>query len=197
MIDVHTLAHPTQDRRASTLRLGAQLESEPVAHHVTPGKILQLGAARAEGFSRGVEPYVSFVDDDDEIVPGIFDEILTRFDQEPDLAGVCTEERIVGRDGEDVLKFRRPYYRRQDFRNVHHLVVYRRDAVLPHLAALAEIEHCPEPYLACAILCAGGKIAHLPRCGYVWYRHAGGVSSSGLSQGAAETALYKHAYNIQ
>ena len=173
MIDVHILQHPSDDRYEKTERLLKQLEFEPVKVHLIPGVYRNIGAGRFSGFKSGDEPLVSYVDDDDTIEPGIFDKILERFEQEPELDALCTQE-MVHREGPEPPMPRMHSYKYYDKKHVfrlHHLAAYRRASIEPHLFFIKDVQDGAEHGLWAKLLLNDARVAHLPEMGYHWHIH--------------------------
>lgn len=82
-VDVHIIQPAVWDDRA--IKLHAQcvdsLKNEPVDIHFVDYVPGDIRAARFAGFSRGIHKYVSFVDWDDYIEPGIFSKCLMVLDR--------------------------------------------------------------------------------------------------------------------
>lgn len=172
MIDVHVIAHPIYDRSESRARLLEQLATEPVNVHVVEGVAGHIGKSRLRGFSQGAAPWCSYVDDDDRIEPGIFSEFLEAVEREPDLAGACTQERIRKKDGSFCTSsFPRTYYDKRDLYRIHHLPLFSRAAITPHLPALEHLPDGSEHSLWAYVLLDGGKVRHIPKVGYHWIKH--------------------------
>lgn len=181
MIDVHIIQHPTQDRRASLDALLGKLKFEPVRVHLIDGVKGHIGEGRYRGFNSGASPLVSFIDDDDDIVPGIFDEVLECFNEEPRIDGVCTREAPQGGVASHRgFGYRWKYYHPTHFRHIHHVVTYRRTSVAPHLDYIRGCPTSSEHTLTALMMLDGAIIRHLPKIGYIWNIHEGSVSNGGL-----------------
>ncbi|EWS77238.1 glycosyltransferase family 2 protein [Xylella taiwanensis] len=77
MLDVHILTLPdtpvawVQQRRAAIAAAVAQAGYRVVIHEL-PGIIGHIGRGRARGYRLGTQPYVTYIDDDDVVLPGAF-----------------------------------------------------------------------------------------------------------------------------
>ena len=81
MLDVHILIMdytPTAivERCLSSVRMAASNASFPVHVHALIGEFGDLGSQRQRGYSCGLAPYVTSVDDDDWVDPGAFAVLL-------------------------------------------------------------------------------------------------------------------------
>lgn len=155
MIDVHVLVHSgTKD--AWLQQCLASLVGQPCVVHVVQGVEGSVGAGRALGYRRGVEEFVSYVDSDDYVLPGVMQACLDALGSHH---AVVTNE-LVERDG---LLGPRPKAR-------HHLSVYRRAAVEPLLDHLATVPRYGDTLLRDHL-----RPVQLATVGYVWRDHAAGV----------------------
>ena len=73
-IDVHVLAN--KDDKGLALCL-ASLSAEPVNVHVCEPIAGDIALARKQAYSKGVAPFVCYVDPDDTVVPGIYSVLRT------------------------------------------------------------------------------------------------------------------------
>lgn len=87
----------------------------PVAFHEVSAFPGHIGRARRAGFSAGNHPYVTFVDDDDYVMPNAFSCLQSALDARP--KAIFTRETVL-QNGMMGSTDRR-----------HHLAVYRRDIV--------------------------------------------------------------------
>ncbi len=197
MIDVHVLHTPTHRRWHEECR--ASLQGAPIRVHAIDGSAPDfcLGTARAQGFSLGSSEFVSYVDDDDVVVPFAFEKCLRVLRGSPELAGVYTDEILVDEIGGfvspgvsidpapfvDWLPLLRVPGQPGQF--MHHLVVFRRAAIEPHLKGM-EGRRIPEPYL----IAKAGSFARVPGVGYFWRIHPrntfSGFSREEIATAAAE-----------
>lgn len=196
-LDVHIISHSCQDRSATLEPLLRQLEAEPVNVHLVPGTKKLIGLGRAEGFSRGAAPLVSYVDDDDVIVPGIFSKIIQAFDEEERLDGVCTREGTNHNTDRMIYarQFRHKYYDKKDFLKIHHITAYRRRSILPHLDFISDCPTSSEHTLVARLMLKDAIIKHLPVLGYTWNQHSGSITSLGMVEHPKSQVIYTEVFN--
>lgn len=164
-IAVHIGVHPTEKRPID--KLLAQLENEPVNVYLVPGVDGHIGQMRAEGFRQGNEPIVSYVDDDDEIIPGIFQKVDDAFQM--DIDGLATYEEIIFPDRRPrVVKFPFRYLDPWHFKSIHHIAAFRREAINPYLGDLESMPDGAERSLWAMFLLARKVGCVLPEVGYKW-----------------------------
>lgn len=157
MIEVHIVHTPEHDPPLHhVMRL---LRQEPVRVRVVKGQAGRLGAARAEAIAAAQEPWVSWVDPDDEIVPGLYRVLTEALDHEYSL--IHTWEWVHPLHGG------RPFLNKAP----HHGVAVRREAALPLLDTVARMHHGAEqPLLALQ----PRKTIEWP--GYRWRRRVGSMT---------------------
>jgi len=91
MIDVHVLTH--EGTRPDDLeRCLASLEGQACTVHVVDNAGYPVGPGRAAGYGRGNHPFVSYLDSDDEALPGTYERLLTELEKH---RAVCTLERVI------------------------------------------------------------------------------------------------------
>lgn len=153
----------------------SSLEDEPVNIHLIEGELGHIGRSRARGFRQGDAKYVSFVDPDDWVEPGIFSLVQQHLDQHPEVSLAATAERIhdeMVTDNLDLI-----YEQEVSFDNigqVHHLVVARREEISKYLHVTEQFECRCEPATWLSMY-VGGCVMHMIReIGYNWRIHPGG-----------------------
>lgn len=147
MIDVHTIL--LGDENPEWLAQMVQsLAGEPVSLHIVRGEFGHIGRGRAEGFVRGSNPYVTYVDPDDWVLPGAFSACLAALEEAPELDAAWSDY---------VLDTGQP------FKNTLHHCVYRRSYVEPRLEAVREEMLVPERVLAEGVCAVGVGVV-----GYVY-----------------------------
>lgn len=160
MIDVHIL-HLPHERREWRAACDDSLAGEPdIAIHHLDGIPGDYFASRRMGFSVGRQPFVSYVDPDDVILPGAFGDCLTFLRTNPLHSAVYTRSYKInlGEVAMEELETRRP----------HQLIVARREYVqasLPFARSDADLWER---------VAALGPIHRLDTFGYVWRDHADG-----------------------
>lgn len=153
MIDVHVLTF--SGTRPDWLdQCVASIEAEGLNVFVVPGVEGNIGAGREQAYRLGTSEFVSYVDSDDYLLPGVGGACLSGLEAHRNV--VTLERRLHG----TVLT---PIPEPQ-----HHLAVYRRADVLPHLAAMPA-----HPIYCDAFLMHRLKPTQLDTVGYVWRIHAG------------------------
>ena len=179
MIDCHVLVDPCRDASAVL----AQLAAEPVNLHIAPARPGRISAARAAAIRAGSAPYVCWVDDDDQIAPGIFSRLLAALEQNPEACGVYCREARVDVSGR-VLGVSPPAGWRWSIDDmidqhprVHHIAVMRRETVLPLLDAMQRWPMVGDQWLIW-MQAQFGPWQLLDEIGYTWRRHAAQVTAS-------------------
>ena len=152
MIDVHVLTYSgtRQEWLDQCLR---SLEGENCTVHVVQGVEGNVGAGRAHAYTLGEHEFVSYVDSDDYVLPGVMDACLRALKRYP--AVVTLEQRLWG----DRIASKRE--------GMHHLTVYRRELVQSVLATWPD-----HPYLCDRLLVRKLHPFQLDFEGYVWRMHA-------------------------
>lgn len=166
MIDVHLLKMPN-DNPVWFEQCLASLKDEPVCIHLCPGKVDDIGNARADAFLLGDRPYVSFVDPDDYVLPGGFQACVDQIEKDQSVAAY-TQEIITGLRGE-ISRY--PWV--ADW--IHHLIVFKRSTVIDSLdqwrtwnfsTRISEGRHFVH-YLKSL----GLAVSQIPKPYYVWRKH--------------------------
>lgn len=152
MIDVHILTY-SGTRPEWLAQCLKSLEGENCTVHVVPGVEGNVGAGRAHAYTLGEHEFVSYVDSDDYVLPGVMDASLRALKRYPSV--VTMEQRLWGN---------RIAAKRE---GGHHLTVYRRELVVPLLPLLSE-----HPYLCDRLLVRKLHPFQLDFEGYVWRMHA-------------------------
>lgn len=87
------------------------------------GVLGHIGVGRAKGYALGNSPYVTYVDDDDYLIPEAFHEMSEALEQEPDAA--FPGEYVLENNQHRVMLRR------------HHLPFYRREHIIDHTKWIA------------------------------------------------------------
>ncbi len=181
MIDVHML-HLESENKDWELESIDRLNQEPnITIHHLPGIFRNTKQARINGYSIGTSEYVSFVDPDDLIEPGIFAKCQKVLDLNPHLIGVYTRSSIIDENANIVKDYMKPYrewrdlYMFQNYFEIHQLVVIRRkysDIVNKQIELLTkEGRYTSDTYvehLRYTLLGLLGPWKALPDLGYHW-----------------------------
>lgn len=134
LIDVHILHMPNENQDWWKL-CDASLKNHPINIYNCDGIYNNVGEARKLAFSQGTSPYVSFVDPDDIVLPGAFQQCLDVLEQNPNICGVYTTSNIMTPDGivnKYIMKPYRPWSlinQQNNCLEIHQLVVMRREYV--------------------------------------------------------------------
>lgn len=153
MIDVHVLTYSgTRDEWLQ--KCLDSLASEPCTVRIVTGEEGNVGSGRAQGYALGENGFVSYVDSDDYVLPGVMTAALAGLKQH---RAVVTLENWLWGDSINPTPRQR-----------HHLAVYRREDVMPWLPVLHEHPiHCDD------LLMRKLTPWQLSFVGYVWRIHAG------------------------
>ena len=150
------------------------LEDQPVHIHPTAYVPRDLGRARIAGIEQGDSEFIAFVDPDDLVAPGTFDRALEAF--APGVSAYYTNHWTC----DEALEQKTTWFRRlappvgfAQAAQMHHLVVYRREAIMPYMGVLRGMVQGTEYVLALAALLEG-RVVGTPRCDYYWRIHPGG-----------------------
>ena len=178
-VDIHVLcgsATPPAWRDAairSARQPGARVWPLPAI----PG---DFGAARARGWASGTAPWVSFVDDDDLLLPGAVAACLNALADHPDAAGAFTDEIQALPDGTERMGLStangpwNPALHLLLAGYGHHFVVLRRIALRDVLPELPQWGGMAD-YVARGWVCQSGPLVRVPMVGYRWRVREGGA----------------------
>lgn len=152
------------------------LKNEPINLFTVHRVEGDTGAARTQAFTMGTAEYVSFVDPDDKVVPGIFTKCTDILDDNPDVVGVYTDQVLINRHGDYLMDgwsineqpFLRFGYRPELSQGHHNLYVLRREEVEKCLPL--KTKRMPEVVLIHELKRLG-SIHHLKEIGYFWRIH--------------------------
>lgn len=178
-VDCHVLISPDRDTLSSVIL--KQLVDEPVHVWQVPARHRQITAARTDALSLGCAPYVCWVDDDDELTPGVFQVLIDALDANPHACGVFCTETHVGE--EDVVLAVKPaaneawtldnMINQHPF--VHHIALMRR-SLLPLYLPLIQSYPLVGDQLLIWLMAQSGPWVHVPIEGYRWRRWSGQVT---------------------
>ena len=152
MIDVHVLTYEGTNPVWLDHCL-TSLHGEECTVHVVDNKGKTHGQGRADGYALGTHPYVSHVDCDDWVYPGVMAAVID---------GLQNAQSVVTM--ENVLHNGKTFFRGP--RKGHHLFAARREAVTPYLDKIADT-----PLLADVLLRQYLKPVQLEFIGYAWRLH--------------------------
>lgn len=177
MIDVHCLVYKNTRYFPELLK---QIGNERNVNLYIIRNNDNIGKGRLKGFLTGNSPYVSLIDYDDLIQPGIFIEIEALLDRGCDC--VYTDEVLIDENGEVLQpgwssnpeRYSPEILEAFDVgggRYLHHLVAFRRELLRPYMAlTLLQLHELAEPYLWKEL----GRVSefyHLRQVGYYWRQH--------------------------
>ena len=165
-VDVHVLkvaAHARYHRECF-----ASLLREPINLHLLDGSEGDIGQGRYEGFRQGEAEFVSYVDDDDYVKPGVFRKCVDLLDARPEAIGVVTNEERVWENGEVFYTHRPIVMDGYVHANLHQLKVWRRELILPYTEFMLECPYRSEHIMVMRTLADGHRYVHLDEVGYVW-----------------------------
>lgn len=172
-VDCHILID--SDRSQQSAVILKQLADEPIHLWKCAARKGELTTARIEALSLGKAPYVCWVDDDDSIVPGVFQHLITRLDAHPDACGVfCTEQHVNETGG---ILMERPsgnmVWSKETMLNlhplVHHIALMRRELIAPYFDLIRAFPRVGDQLLLW-LLAEHGPWVHVPFVGYRWLR---------------------------
>lgn len=177
MIDVHCLVHKEDDKYLPLLV--KQMQEEDCVNFFLVENGPNIGFGRAGGFLRGNAPYVSYVDYDDLIVPGIFKKINEVMDD--GFPWCYTDEMLIDEEGKEIQpgwsshpELYSPYLLSfvsvGAHDHVHHILTFRRDILTPKmLYIMDQLAELPEEYLRSELEKYHYK--HIEEVGYYWRQH--------------------------
>lgn len=155
MIDVHVLTH--EGTRPEWLdQCLESLQGHPCTVHVVDNAGRSVGEGRSRGYRLGTSDLVAYVDSDDYVLPGVFDECLAALEKN---RAVITMEHVEYENGRR-FPFAKPG---------HNVSVYRREDVEPYLDLMEKSPHTTDWHMRSLL-----RPVQLDFIGYVWRVHAGG-----------------------
>jgi hypothetical protein len=151
MIDIHVLLHHSNaewdTQNHSTIDRAINLAPFPVVLHRLPGENGHIGRGRARGYALGTQPYVTYVDHDDYLLPDALAALWPALQQAPD--AIFPWELVVQNGFVSVGQ------------KMHHLCVYKREHIIDHAKYVA----CGD--LAQVYVLVGKRCIELEHRGYV------------------------------
>ena len=151
------------------------LEQEPINLHIVQGVKGHIGVSRAEGFTIGESPYISYVDPDDLVIKGAFQACIDALDKMPEACGAYTSEYLINEKGETI---RPGFWHESDWnpllqlepQYLHNICVMRRKFVGQYLDEFHKWPHLSE-FILKGLLTSDGPWIHINRFGYKWRIH--------------------------
>lgn len=140
-VDTHVLLYHSRSRKEWLDQTLASLEGEPTNILLVDHPSSSVGLARAFALGEGKAPFLSFVDDDDWVMPGAFQACLDRITD--GVVGAYTDFSDVGVETGKVLKkyHKLPWCPRHQQTHpfeVLHVHVFRREPTLKYLNEVAQ-----------------------------------------------------------
>jgi hypothetical protein len=179
-IDVVIMCRPSDDKDKFQ-RCLKSLSNEPVNIYIIDGIEGCIGKGRYNSLLTGTEKWVSFVDPDDEVIPGIYNKLL-----QYDADVVYCNELIIGEESKRIHygwssdpstfewipeRFRSIFWDKDNSTYFHHRGIFKRDSALQHATMLSNKHECAEIHLMREMQDAGKKIVHCQEYGYIWKIH--------------------------
>lgn len=184
MIDVHTLILPTEDPDLLAQSL-ASTEDHPITRHILQGVEGDVLAGRVSGYACGNNPYVSFVDPDDRVLPDAFQTCLDYLQQNENVGGVYTNSMVEYDNGLTAVHYRHTEwsyeFHLETGAPVHQLVVMRRDVLEQAIEATLTLDRIDEMKMFPDQLIFAQIAAIMPwhflhaDIGYVWKKRQTGT----------------------
>jgi len=165
------LEHPTQVRDAQGII--SSLEASPCATlYALKGTDGHIGKGRSAGFRLGDSKYVSYVDDDDDVITDCLPMCLSVLESHG-VDAVVTKEYVEYKGVKQLSLFPDGLLPGSIFklfhaRYIHHLIVFRRSSLNPYIDRMERWPGQPEPALIASMLLDGAKFMALDTPGYVW-----------------------------
>ena len=175
MIDLHILNHAAATRPdwwAACLASAQAAEATGlVTLHIIEATGASIGANRAAAFRLGSHPFVACLDNDDILLPEALPALLYALAERPEVCGVYSDRMQIDAHGKILFTMHRSHWtpegqlRQRDYDYPHHLAIYRRAAVLPHLDTIATFKNYSEFVLA-GLATQFGPWWHVPTVAY-------------------------------
>jgi len=182
MIDIAIIITPKDDE-TKLQRCLYSLRNEQCPIYFIDGKQGKIGHGRAESLNVGRNPYVSFVDPDDEIIPGIYGKIRANLGFYPEVLyhnelivdstnGTIHHGWMVDYTTIQVVpeRLRGFLWDSQNQRFAHHRGVFKKESALKYEKQLSKLHECCEGQLM-QMMGTNGEIKYLNEFGYIWNIH--------------------------
>jgi hypothetical protein len=174
MIDVH-IGLSGKENKKWLGQCTASLEREPVNIHFVRSVPGDIGKMRAIGYSAGTSPWVVAVDPDDWVEQGAFTRALEFLTD--DVSAYYTNHSVFAEDGERTgqwFKQLAPAVGFAQASQMHHLTIYRREAIRPALHLLVGMPTRPYTVLNLQALLQG-QVVGTKKIEYHWRDHPQGL----------------------
>lgn len=117
------------------------IKDEPINLHLLEHSEGEHGKLRIEGFKKGDSPYVALIDDDDVVIPGVFQRAIDVMEQ--GYSAYYSNHYVMDAEGNVYgRRFTKPMppIGYSQWKQMHHVVVYRRDIITPILHLLDGVQ---------------------------------------------------------
>ena len=190
MFDVHCLVHRNAEMQYFPQLVKSLSGEREIDFHVLYGTE-NVGQGRCKGWLKGKHEWVTFVDYDDMIVPGIFNKVSKIINDDTQIW--FTDEVLVDSNSnyikhgwssnpEGFPKELTDYIRIDEHHCPHHLLIFHRDCITPEFVdEVSDVFWNPEVIALRHVVSRGGNYRRIPFVGYCWRIHEQNGSYSGLS----------------
>jgi len=130
VLDCHVLMLPDRDNRLCL----ESVASERARVHLLDGIPGHIGKGRIKGYSLGDQPFVTYVDDDDMVTPGLLDALHDYLEEHPYTPMLYVKNRAVSTSDpmpEPLSSLNVQERPRNTVIVTDHLCVFRRDRLMP------------------------------------------------------------------
>ncbi len=173
VIDLHILNHVPSTRPEWWQECLASAKVAEAAGlcmlHIVEATGDNIGANRAAAFRLGQLPFVACLDNDDVLIPEGIPAMLQALAERPEVCGVYSDRSQIDATGKTLFTLRRgpwtPDFQIRQYDFPHHLAIYRREAVMPHLDTMATFNNYSEFVLA-GLATRFGPWWHIPTIAY-------------------------------
>lgn len=96
MIDLHYISHPTIDRSKHMKRVIRKLSQLSfITVHEIEGTLGDIGIGRKQGFLSGVNDFVTFINDDDDVEVSVIEQCFNQLQENPSIDAIVTKSCSV------------------------------------------------------------------------------------------------------
>ncbi len=171
----------------------ASLENEPVNWYLIEGKPGDVGGGRAKGFEYGNAKFVTFVDDDDLVMPGAMYTSVKALKQCKGISQTYSDIEVVDAELNHISYYKFPYSKVGHVTTVNgcwHLHMFRRHQVEEFIPDVAK-HPLDEEFLLSGLLCKYGMPKRIPKALYKWRSHDGLRSGKQILDSIRRSTLRK------
>lgn len=180
MFDVHCLVHRNAEMQYFPQLVKSLSGEREIDFHVLYGTE-NVGQGRCKGWLKGKNEWVTFVDYDDMIVPGIFNKVSKIINNDTQIW--FTDEVLVDSNSNYIkhgwssnpsqypeIVLRSSRIGTNDY--PHHLLFFHRDCITKEfIDRISDVYWNPENHATQHILDSGGMYKRIPLVGYCWRIH--------------------------